>query len=152
MSRVSVDFKIDTSRIVNEVNSVIDDRYVRAAIHKLLAEMCDKYVPYDTGYLSEDSVYYTQDGVHYSAEYAHYVYEGLVYGPNIPYIDKNGEQKWASPKGKPKFPTGREMSYQMINHPEATGHWDQVMLQNEGDIFRERVHEIIQRRLKKLNG
>lgn len=155
MSRMNFKFSLDTSRIMNQVTQVIDDPYVRRDIHRLLAKMCEKYVPYDTGKLSDRGTYYDKNGVHYGVgiPYAHYVYEGIVYGPNIPYIDKKtGEQKWYSPKGQKKVSTGRTMTYKISAHPLATSHWDKVMLQNEGDEFRTRAEAIVRRRLKKLNG
>ena len=154
MSRMSFKFGLDTSRIIAEVNQVINDPYVMRDVHKLLAEMCEEYVPYDTGKLNDRGTYYTKDGVYYGVgiPYAHYVYEGIVYGPNIPYIDKKtGELKWTSPVS-PKYNTGRKMNYQTDVHPKATRHWDKAMLAEKGDEFRERIEQIIQRRLRKLNG
>ena len=154
MSRMSFKFSLDTSRLISEVNEVLDDPYVRREFHRLLAEMCEEYVPYDTGKLSDRGTYYTADGVHYGVgiPYAHYVYEGIVYGPNISYIDKKtGELKWTSPVS-PKHDTGRAMTYQLDGHPKATSHWDEAMLREKGDEFRAKVELIIQRRLRKLNG
>lgn len=157
MSRLTFQFSLDTTNLINEVNAVVDDPYVRRDVHRLLAEMCDKYVPYDTGALSGRGTYYGADGVHYGVglPYAHYVYEGIVYGPNFQYVDKKGAIKWASPKGKPKSPNPPDMqpmNYTKSGHPDATGHWDKEMLAREGDVFREKVEQIMQRRLKKLNG
>lgn len=170
MSRLTFKFSLDTSRIIDEVNSVIQDTYVLRDVHKLLAEMCKEYVPYDTGKLSDRGTYYTKDGVFYGVgiPYAHYVYEGIVFGPNVPYIDKKtGELKWTSPVS-PKHPTGSMVYNQdwvddgqggampvprsSPVHPKATRHWDEAMLAEKGDEFRERVEQIIQRRLRKLNG
>lgn len=144
---------IDTSNIVAKVTEVCNDGYVLRDIHRLLAEMCEDYVPFDTGKLNR-ATYYDKNGVHYGVHipYAHYVYEGLVYGPNIQYVDKKtGELKWTSPV-YPKYPTGDEMNYQTDVHPLATSHWDKVMLQDKGEEFAKKAEEIVKRRLKKLNG
>ena len=154
MSGIQIDFDIQIDEIVNQVNSIIDDTYVRVAVHRLLAEMTEKYLPYDTGVLN-NSVRYTQDAVIYEGiPYAHYVYEGIVYGPNYKYIDKDGNERWYSIPGmtkQPKEPT-QLMKYKKSTHPDATGHWDRVMLENDGDEFVDRILQIIQRRQSKING
>lgn len=168
---------IDTSRIVAKVTEVCNDGYVLRDIHRLLAKMCEDYVPFDTGKLNR-ATYYDKNGVHYGFRmpYAHYMYEGIVYGPNVPYIvettnKKTGEVtrklKWSSPVS-PKHPTGNivynqdwvlddngkatPVSRSSPVHPKATAHWDQVMLQEKGEEFSKRAGEIVKRRLRKLNG
>ena len=151
MSRVSFDFSINANNLVDMVADVCNDGYCLRDIHRLLAVMTNDYLPFDKGALTR-SVSYSKNGVTYSVPYAHYVYEGIVYGPNISYVDKTtGEVKWTSPT-KPKYNTGREMNYQTSGHPKATGHWDQVMMEEKGDEFVEGVREILQRRLNKLYG
>ena len=176
-SKMTFNFSLDTSAIVNRVKSILDDPYVLRDVHRLMAEMCEEYVPFDTGKLNRGT-YYDKNGVHYGVHipYAHYVYEGIVFGPNVPYIveikdRKTGEVKkrelrWSSPIS-PKHPTG-DMEYNnewvldgdtIVKqpksapvHPNATRHWDEAMFRDRGDEFIAGIDKIIQRRLKKLNG
>lgn len=110
-------------------------------IYSFLAELFEPYTPIDTGTLL-DSVVVTSDGIMYDLDpdYAHYVYEGEIYGPNIPVVDKDGNLRWVSPKGKPKYPTGRYMSYQ---NPLATRHWDETAISDNYDLVAQTVRGII---------
>ena len=131
--------------------------------------MCEEYVPYNTGALSDRGTYYNKEGVHYgvSIPYAHYVYEGLVYGPNIPVFKDGVFQGFKSPENK--SPTGDDLTFNQdwvadeqggfkpvprssIVHPKATRHWDEAMMTEKGDEFVAKVEQIIKRRLSKLNG
>lgn len=57
----------------------------------------------------------------YNTPYAHYLYEGIVYGPNIPRYDDEGHiVGWYSPKDKKKHPTGKKLTY---HEPGTTDHW-----------------------------
>ena len=52
----------------------------------------------------------------YNTPYAHYLYEGTVYGPNIPIKDAEGNiTGWRSPPNK--YPTQRKLKY----HTPGTG-------------------------------
>lgn len=112
----SVDIKIDTSRI---------DRNLKEAQKLLNLQVkadCEPLVPFQQGYLRGSAHF--PDGVYggvlqYDGPYAHYLYQGEVYGPNIPKFDDEGHLigYWSPPK---KNPTGRPLTY----HTEGTGdHW-----------------------------
>lgn len=118
-----VEISIDTSRI---------DRNLKEA-QKLLNEAVvgdtDKYVPFSQGAL-RSSVSYPQ-GIYggeitYNTPYAHYLYEGTVYGPNIPIKDREGNiTGWYSPQKK--SPTPRKLQY----HTAGTGsHWFETSKQH----------------------
>lgn len=116
-------------------------------IHKLLADTFRPYVPIDVSEMygeSEhpnghmvDNVEITPEYFKYPGPYAHYMYEGLVYGPNIPLFNAEGViVGWRSPKGKKKHPTGSTFNY--TNAPEATDHWDKAALtEHRGEIEKE---------------
>lgn len=111
-------------------------------IYEFLAKLFEPYTPVDTGALLE-SVMVTSDGIVYdiSPDYAHYVYEGIVYGPNIPVFDKEGNGiRWVSPRGMKKFPTGNYMEYQ---NPLATRHWDETAIEDNRELVEQTVRDII---------
>lgn len=125
-------------------------------IANLFAKMCDPYVPFMEGVLSQSGLAQVKPGlVTYGNDlvpYAHYIYEGEIYGPNIPIVENGEIVGWFSPPGKTKNPTGRQMSYTKDYHPRATRHWDEVMMQEKGDEFNAQVEQILIRRIKELYG
>ena len=140
--------ELDLSGIEGDIVKALEDENVKLAINQTFADMCNPYVPMDTGYLA-NSVQVTPEYVYYPAEYAEYMYMGQVYSPNIPIVDKEGNIiGWTSPKGKPKHPTGREIHYSNDKHPLATKQWDEAMLRDKGDEFSKAVADIIYRRLQ----
>lgn len=108
-----------------QLNTDMIDRNLKEA-QKLLNEQvvadCDPLIPFQQGAL-RNSVNYPQGiyggEIEYNTPYAHYQYEGIVYGPNIPIRDVQGNiTGWYSPPKK--NPTGRPLQY----HTEGTGdHW-----------------------------
>lgn len=112
----NVSIKIDTKRI---------DRNLKEAQKLLNMQVvadCDPLIPFQQGAL-RNSVNYPQGiyggEIEYNTPYAHYMYEGIVYGPNIPIRDAGGNiTGWYSPPSK--HPTGRPLAY----HTAGTGdHW-----------------------------
>lgn len=126
----SVDIKIDTKRI---------DENIRTA-QKLLNEQvvadCDPLIPFQQGAL-RNSVNYPQGiyggEIEYNTPYAHYQYEGIVYGPNIPIRDAQGNiTGWYSPPKK--NPTGRKLQY---HTPGTTDHFfEKAKEQHKDDWLR----------------
>ena len=112
----NVSIKIDTSR---------SDKNIREAqklLNLAVVGDCDPMIPFQQGALRNSVIY--PDGIYggeieYNTPYAHYQYEGIVYGPNIPIRDAEGNiTGWYSPPSKQ--PTGRPLTY----HTEGTGdHW-----------------------------
>ena len=112
----NVSIKIDTSRIDKNI------REAQKLLNLAVAGDCDTLIPFQQGAL-RNSVNYPQ-GIYggeseYNTPYAHYQYEGIVYGPNIPIKDAEGNiTGWYSPPKK--NPTGRPLTY----HTVGTGdHW-----------------------------
>lgn len=93
-----VEIKLDTSRI--------DDNLLEAQKLLNMQVVADSapFVPFRQGAL-RNSVRYP-DGVYggiveYDTPYAHYLYKGVVYGPNIPLKDAEGNIiGWTSPPSK----------------------------------------------------
>lgn len=109
----NVDIKIDTSRIDNNF------REAQKLLNLQIVADSDKYVPFSQGAL-RGSVRYPE-GVYggeimYDTPYAHYQYMGVVYGPNYPIKDAEGNiTGWRSPAKK--YPTQRKLKY----HTHGTG-------------------------------
>lgn len=112
----SVHIKLDTKRI---------DRNIKKAQELLNMQIVadsEPYVPFRQGAL-KSSVRFPQgiDGgeIEYNTPYAHYLYQGEVYGPNIPIKDAQGNiTGWISPPSK--SPTGRRLQY---HTPGTSDHW-----------------------------
>lgn len=126
----------DIDSLISETNHVSADPEVTLAINKYISKTLDKYVPFESGKLSK-SVLVTSDSLIYQAkgkdgvDYAHYVYEGEVYGTNIP-ITQNGQLiGFYSPKGQKKYPKGQQMEYGL---PLARDHWDKALDDNPHEM------------------
>lgn len=123
--RVTIDTSGLQAMIAEKLNP--DDK-LRLYAHQRLAAYCELYVPMETGMLAQ-TVNITKDGVEYAVPYAHYLYEGEIYGPNIPIKDEGGMiVGYFSPPGQAKKPTGRSLTYSKELHPLATDHWDQAAM------------------------
>ena len=115
---------------------------------KRCADYMDDYVPLDSGGLAYTNRIIEADKIIYNSPYAHYMYEGKVYGPNIP-IKRNGViVGWFSPKGKTKTNTGRDIDYSKSRargHTQAGPHWDKRMWSVEKDNILKEVQDYIAR-------
>ncbi len=117
----NVDIHIDTKRI---------DRNLKEAQKLLNMQVvadCDPLIPFQQGAL-RNSVNYPQGiyggEIEYNTPYAHYQYQSVVYSPNIPIKDSEGNiTGWFSPPGQKKQPTGRTLQY---HTPGTTGKWFEV--------------------------
>lgn len=122
---VGINIEIDESAVQAKITELIDDS-VMLEIHNLFAKMCDPYVPFLEGPLSQSALaQVTPEYVQYgnsNVPYAHYQYYGTHFNHTKDY------------------------------HPQATALWDKVMLSEQGDSFKEQVTEILRRRAKELYG
>ena len=122
----NVDIKIDTSRIDKNLKKC------QKLLNMQVVADCDPLIPFQQGAL-RNSVNYPQGiyggEIEYNTPYAHYQYEGIIYGPNIPIRDAEGNiTGWYSPPNK--HPTGRKLQY----HTEGTGdHWFEKAKQQHKD-------------------
>lgn len=154
MAVTGITIKIDDTKLLRKVRKVLDDD-TKYEIANLAAKMMEPYIPMDTGTLfREFEIKLNPLGIEYTTPYAHYMYEGIVYGPNIPIIEKFGDTSvitgWYSIPGQPKHPTGRVLHYNKEHHPLAGNHWDDAMMEDKGDEFYAEVSAIIQRRLGQI--
>ena len=121
--------RANLSDVANFVSNLKNDAQLMLDINTKFAFRCNPYVPYETGKLS--SVNVTKTGVSYNAPYARYQYEGIN--------RYTGGPLHYNPPTHPIF------------HPLACSHWDQKMLEVEGDNFRADCEELIDRKVVKFN-
>lgn len=146
---VKLNVTIDSKKIHDKLDQIVNDKQTMLACHNLLFKMMTPYVPFDTGLLSQD-VEVTENYVRYKQPYAHYMYEGLVYGPNIPIVQNGVVVGFFSRPGIKKSLTGAYINYDKTHHPLATRHWDEAMMRVQGDSFRAQTKKILERMAKKV--
>lgn len=74
---------INERAIQQKLENLIDER-VMLEVHDLFAKMCDPYVPFLEGPLSQ-TVEVASDGVTYIQPYAHYQYHGVEFNHTLDY-------------------------------------------------------------------
>ena len=104
---------------------------VQRTVDQTVIDYCQPYVPASPDRTLEFSAQVSTDigsgQVIWNTPYAHYQYMGEVYGPNIPIIQDGILMGWFSPPGRPKSPTGRELTYDTSQNPMAGPHWFERM-------------------------
>lgn len=143
--------KIDDRILVklqNKMEGLNDNKQVKLAVHQQFRKRLMKYEPMRTGVMSE-AVTVTEDYLHYLSPQSHYMHEGVVYGPNIPIFEDGVIVGYFSLPDRKKQPTGEKLKYSTEKHPNATHHWEQAMMQDEGDVFETDVKSIVTHYLKK---
>ncbi len=81
MALIEVNVDIMDKSIEDKLDSLVDDRTM-LQIHDLLAKMCDPYVPFLEGPLSQTNEV-TPQGVRYVQPYARYQYYGTEFNHTI---------------------------------------------------------------------
>lgn len=135
---------IDPQKIISERGLALGgsaQKYLESAVLR----HCSPYLPFDKGILEASGKPYPSPGMGYVgwfAPYTHYMYEGEIYGPNIPIKDEEGNvEGWFSPPGQIKTPTGRPLTYSKEKHPQAGPRWVERMMANDGDELLKEVAE-----------
>lgn len=125
MDFIEIAVELNEKSIEDKIENLLDESTM-LQLHNLLAKMCDPYVPFLEGPLSQSGL-------------AHVTSKGVTYGgDSVPYARYQYY--------------GTEFNHTKDYHPKATALWDQVMLQEKGDEFRQQVTEILARRAKELYG
>ena len=144
--RVTVNVNWDYTNFQRRWKDILEDPRIKRSVGRLFAEMCEPYIPESSGALI-NSVKVTKNYVSWNTPYAHYQYTGMVYGPNFPITDGDGNiVGWYSRRGQKKKPTGARLEYKK---PLATDHWDKAMLARDGHEFKIRVNRLIREELKR---
>ena len=82
--KLNVDVKIDTTGLETKLNDLLQDNQVMLQIHQLFAKMCDPYVPFLEGPLSQ-TVEVTPEYIRYVQPYARYQYYGVDFNHTLVY-------------------------------------------------------------------
>lgn len=119
--RLDVEDRINVKGLINAVQG--DKLWLFAATewHRLYKD----WVPMKNGTLYSNVVFRPKE-IEHMAPYAHYMYEGKVYGPNIPISEGGAITGFYSPRNRPKSPTGKSLKYSHGQHPKACAKWDQA--------------------------
>ena len=144
---MSIEVKDDSVllRLQTKIDNISDNEQVMTECHNIMASYMEPYVPMKTGILSHSAIV-TSQYVRYggaSAPYAHYMFEGVVYGPNIPIYENGVITGWFSPPGQKKHPTGAMLSYSGEGHPLATHHWHKAMINDKAEAFMADIKKVI---------
>lgn len=135
---ITVDVKVDEVALEHTITELIDDK-VMLEIHNLFAKMCDPYVPFLEGPLSQSgAAHVTKDFVAYGD--AGLAIRGEHAGETLPV-----------PYARYQY-YGKDFNFTKDYHPKATAFWDKVMMQERGQEFTAQVEEILKRRAKELYG
>jgi len=86
MASIKIDVEINEASIQKKLDMLIDDT-VMYQIHNLLAKMCDPYVPFLEGPLSQ-TVEVSPESVKYIQPYARYQYYGTEFNHTTDYHPK----------------------------------------------------------------
>ena len=146
---MSIKISIDDAAIVNKIDRLCKDKETMLLVHNELARYCDPYVPMQSGILATAKEV-TADGVRYTSPYAHYQYTGIVYGPNIPIMRDGMIVGWFSRPNEPKTPTDKHIVYSTEMHPLASARWDEAMMRDRGDEFKQQIVDILKYKASKI--
>lgn len=80
---ITCDVSISDAFLEDKLNELITPELM-LEIHNLFAKMCDPYVPFLEGPLSQ-TIEVTSDGVRYTQPYAHYQYYGTEFRHTLDY-------------------------------------------------------------------
>ncbi len=121
----NVEIKFDSKRIDGNFKTA------QKLLNMQIVADCDPLIPFQQGAL-RNSVNYPQGiyggEIEYNTPYAHYQYEGIVYSPNIPIKDAEGNiTGWYSPPKK--NPTERKLKY---HTPGTTDHFFEKAKEQHG--------------------
>lgn len=146
---ITTNIEFDPKYVEKLCKEIFDDKTM-LEFHQEYARLLSPYVPYKKGLLDYDQRVITPEYIDYQADYAHYIYEGTVYGPNVPITKDGVVVGWRSPVGKGgKYPTERRLQYNKSEgHPFATDHWDKVYLDEHKDELIAHLQNILDRIIK----
>lgn len=134
------DVILDKLRV--DVATIPTNPEVMTTCHNVFYKYMEPYVPMQEGVLAHQ-VEITPNYVDFTAPYAHYMYEGIVYGPNIPIYENGVIVGWFSRPGVSKHPTGAMINYSHEQHSLATHHWDKAMLRDRREEFTQAIGGVI---------
>lgn len=127
---------LDTRKLMQRLGIEEQGRVQRVVSEEIL-HLCDPYVPFSKGFLSDSGHVENYTDIVWNTPYAHYMYEGIVYeDPELHCAGFKTENGWRSRKSSEekevpqKVPTERRLEYN--NGSRRGAHWVDRMLQNGG--------------------
>lgn len=128
---MAFDIKIDLDthalkKLGEDIQRLSEDETAGNQLAILARNLMDEYVPFDTGRLAS-TVKIEPWKLTYSREGLLRNYKGVT-------------------------GSGTIINYTKEHHPNATHHWDDAMLTNKGEQFREQSAQILMERLRRING
>lgn len=127
MSKVlTVNTEVNLDGLDDKIKNLIYDPTTRTEIHNVFAKMCNPYVPFLNGPLSQSAF------ANITPEYVQYG------GSNVPYARYQYY--------------GVGFNHTVEVHPQATALWDQAMMREHKEEFEQSVKAILVRRYKELYG
>ena len=152
-----------TARLINPEALDPDDLLARCGLEKggpvqrlidqRVIDYCQPYVPASPDRTLEFSAQLaTEIGegrVIWNTPYARYQYYGIVYGPNIPILEKGTGVLlgYFSPPGKKKHPTDKKLTYDKAQNPMAGPHWVERMKADHLKDILDEARNLVKRRL-----
>lgn len=120
---------------------------VQMAIDNAVISYAMPYVPWETGTLARSPYTASPPGggqVIYQGPYARYQYYGEIMGPNIPVFedDSGVPTRFYSPPGQKKHLTGRPLTYNTDQNPQAGAFWIPRMLADHMDDILEEARAV----------
>lgn len=136
---VQVKAPLKPSELQKQLLAIVNNKEAMREAHRILGEMCEPYVPMESGQLRASMKAYPTS-VKWETPYAHYQYEGVVYSPNYPLIRQGIVVGWRSPAGRKKKKTNRElgvpgsyMGWQFgYTTPGTAHHWFEKAMAGRG--------------------
>ena len=129
------EFTLNIPKLMSEAEGKKLWTYAGSEWHRLYKE----YVPHSPGGGMLYSTVTITGGncnatVKHTSPYAHYMYEGVVYGPNVPITQGGVITGYFSPK-VPKTKTDKNIHYSQLFNGKACRHWDEAAKPTKGPVL-----------------
>jgi len=127
---------------------------VQCMIDQRVIDDCQPYVPASPNRTLEFSAQLSTEigsgTVVWNTPYARYQYYGVVYGPNIPILDKDTGVLlgFFSPPGKKKHPTDKKLTYDKAQNALAGPHWVERMKADRMNDILDEARRLVKRELR----
>lgn len=141
--RIGADVNINVNALMAPVRSDKFWKFAAMEWHRLYKD----WVPMKEGDLY-NQVRFAPKEITHTAPYAHYMYEGKVYGPNIPLYEGDHIAGYFSQPNRKKKPTGKSLKFSRQYHDKACARWDQAAAPVQG----QKLADALKDYLKKQGG
>lgn len=148
---------IEVDLVIPDAQQILKDSglgpagYAQQELTHIILRRIGRYMPRRSGGLYDLTKAQTRirDGLIITrAPQARYLFEGEIMGPNIPIFENGVLKGFFSPPGKKKHLTGRRIRYSRTGADRAGPHWDEALVNAEGDEIVREYQDYINRRTK----